>query len=40
MATTLALPFHEITSGQSGMMHAALALYRKTGNNCWIRRYR
>ena len=35
MAATLALPFHEITSGQSGMMHAALALYRKTGKNCW-----
>lgn len=39
MEATLALPFHEITSGQSGMMHAALALYRKTGNSCWQHMY-
>lgn len=35
MEATLALPFHEITSGQSGMMHAAFALYQKTGKSCW-----
>jgi hypothetical protein len=35
MEETIALPLYEITSGQSGMMHAALALYRKTGELCW-----
>ncbi len=35
MEATIKLPLYEITSGQSGMMHAALALYRKTGMNCW-----
>jgi lantibiotic modifying enzyme len=35
MEATIALPLYEITSGQSGMMHAALALYRRTGNDCW-----
>ncbi len=35
MEKTLPLPLYEITSGQSGMMHAALALYRKTQKNCW-----
>jgi hypothetical protein len=35
MEDTIALPLYEITSGQSGMMHAALALYRKTGKNRW-----
>ncbi|WP_194165806.1 lanthionine synthetase C family protein [Shewanella sp. YLB-07] len=35
MEATLALPLYEITSGQSGMMHAALALYRKTGDVRW-----
>ena len=35
MEATLELPLYEITSGQSGMMHAALALYRKTGENHW-----
>jgi len=35
MEETIALPLYEITSGQSGMMHAALALYRKTGEICW-----
>ena len=35
MEQTIELPFYEITSGQSGMMHAALALYRKTGDMCW-----
>lgn len=35
MEDTIELPFYEITSGQSGMMHAALALYRKTGKNHW-----
>jgi lantibiotic modifying enzyme len=35
MEETIELPLYEITSGQSGMMHAALALYRKTGKCCW-----
>jgi lantibiotic modifying enzyme len=35
MESTIALPLFEITSGQTGMMHAALALYRKTGRNNW-----
>lgn len=35
MEETVDLPLYEITSGQSGMMHAALALYRKTGDACW-----
>lgn len=35
MEATIELPFYEITSGQSGMMHAALALYRKTGEDHW-----
>jgi hypothetical protein len=35
MEETINLPLYEITSGQSGMMHAALALYRKTGEACW-----
>jgi lantibiotic modifying enzyme len=35
MDDTIELPLYEITSGQSGMMHAALALYRKTGKYCW-----
>ncbi len=35
MEETIDLPLYEITSGQSGMMHAALALYRKTGEDCW-----
>ncbi|MBL4942236.1 MAG: LanC-like protein [Colwellia sp.] len=35
MEETIDLPLYEITSGQSGMMHVALALYRKTGNICW-----
>ena len=35
MEATLELPLYEITSGQSGMMHAALALYRKTGEGHW-----
>jgi len=35
MEDTIELPMYEITSGQSGMMHAALALYRKTGKNHW-----
>lgn len=35
MEDTVELPLYEITSGQSGMMHAALALYRKTGKNYW-----
>lgn len=39
MEATIALPFYEITSGQSGMMHAALALYRKTGKACWRKLY-
>ncbi len=35
MESTIELPLFEITSGQTGMMHAALALYRKTGRNNW-----
>jgi len=35
MKNTIDLPLYEITSGQSGMMHAALALYRRTGDCCW-----
>lgn len=35
MEATIPLPLYEITSGQSGMMHAALALYHKTGLNQW-----
>ncbi len=35
MEDTIELPLYEITSGQSGMMHAALALYRKTGKKHW-----
>jgi len=35
MEETIDLPLYEITSGQSGMMHAALALYRKTDGICW-----
>lgn len=39
MQKTINLPLYEITSGQSGMMHAALHLYRKTGKSCWKKRY-
>ncbi|WP_310275069.1 LanC-like protein [Rheinheimera soli] len=35
MEATINLPLYEITSGQSGMMHAALALYRQTGKTIW-----
>jgi hypothetical protein len=35
MEDTINLPLYEITSGQSGMMHAALALYRKSGEQHW-----
>jgi len=35
MEATIGLPLYEITSGQSGMMHAALALYRKTADGNW-----
>lgn len=35
MEGTIDLPLYEITSGQSGMMHAALALYRKSDKNHW-----
>lgn len=35
MEDTIDLPLYEITSGQSGMMHAALALYRKSGKSHW-----
>ena len=35
MEDTIELPLYEITSGQSGMMHAALALYRKAGKGHW-----
>ncbi len=39
MEEIIDLPLYEITSGQSGMMHAALALYRKTGESCWKNLY-
>lgn len=39
MKKTIDLPLYEITSGQSGMMHAALGLYRKTGKECWRELY-
>ena len=35
MTATLKLPLYEVTSGQTGMMHAALHLYRKTNGACW-----
>jgi len=35
MEDTIEHPLYEITSGQSGMMHAALALYRKSGKSHW-----
>ncbi len=39
MQETIDLPLYEITSGQSGMMHAALYLYQKTGKKCWKKLY-
>jgi len=39
MEATINLPLYEITSGQSGMMHAALALFRKTGETRWKNLY-
>ncbi len=39
MENTLELPFYEITSGQTGMMHAALALYKRTKDDCWKELY-
>ncbi len=39
MQATLDLPLYEITSGQSGMMHVALAFYRKTGLSQWKSMY-
>jgi len=35
MQKTVDLPLYEVTSGQTGMMHAALHLYRKTNEQCW-----
>lgn len=35
MQATVELPMYEITSGQTGMMHAALALFRKTADCRW-----
>ncbi|MDV7340363.1 LanC-like protein [Terasakiella sp. A23] len=35
MSRLLDHPAHEITSGQTGMMYAALALYRATNEDCW-----
>lgn len=40
MRDTLPLPYYDITSGQSGMMHTALALYRLTNDNTWRHLYR
>ncbi len=39
MSNILDHPAYEITSGQTGMMFAALALYRATGAECWKRSY-
>lgn len=35
MSEILDHPAREVTSGQTGMMYAALALYRATGEDCW-----
>jgi len=35
MQQTVNLPLYEVTSGQTGMMHAALFLYRQTKEQCW-----
>lgn len=35
MNATIKMPLYEITSGQTGMMHAALHLYQKTHDPCW-----
>jgi hypothetical protein len=35
MKATLGHPAREITSGETGMMHAALTLFRKTRNDVW-----
>jgi len=35
MQQTLDLPLNEVTSGQTGMMHVALHLYRQTNEQCW-----
>lgn len=35
MQATIELPLYEITSGQTGMMHAALALFRKMADRRW-----
>ena len=40
MAQTVNHEAREITSGPAGMMHAALALYRATGEDRWKERYR
>lgn len=39
MTLILGHPAREITSGQTGMMYAALALYRATGDDCWKKAY-
>ena len=39
MEMTIDLPLYEITSGQTGMMHVALFLYRKTNDNVWKKVY-
>lgn len=39
MSEILDHPAYEITSGQTGMMFAALALYRATGEECWKTAY-
>ncbi|MEN8159690.1 MAG: LanC-like protein [Myxococcota bacterium] len=40
MKRTVGHPAREITSGETGMMHAALTLYRETGDARWAEHYR
>lgn len=35
MQNTMALPYFDITSGQTGVMHLALFLFRKNGQKIW-----
>ena len=39
MEMTVNLPLYEITSGQTGMMHVALFLFRKTNDGIWKKLY-
>lgn len=40
MTRTVGHPAREITSGETGMLHAALTLFRETGDERWRRHYR